>query len=120
MLLLSIVTGKFLEEREGLDEQSRQNGLGSSPRHQPTVKGGINVVCYAPVVATFEIKRLTVVENEQADRVHFIELHVLSFVPPRCSLWQLEVRGIWHLLLWHIMKCNNTCAILLSDSQNRK
>ena len=21
--------------------------------------------------------------------------------------WQLEVRGLWHLLLWHIMKCNN-------------
>ena len=29
-------------------------------------------------------------------------------VPPCCSLRQLEVRGLWHFLLWHIMKCNNT------------
>ena len=30
-------------------------------------------------------------------------------------LVQLEVRGLWHLLLWHIMKCNNDTGYLFLD-----
>ena len=42
--------------------------------------------------------------------------HMLSLIPakyhpysvaPRCFLWQLEVRGLWHFLLLRIMKCDN-------------
>ena len=34
-------------------------------------------------------------------------------VPPCCSLRQLEVRGLWHFLVWHIMKCNNDHGLAL-------
>ena len=33
------------------------------------------------------------------------EMHVLGLY--ECNNITLEVRGLWHLLLWHIMKCNN-------------
>ena len=36
-------------------------------------------------------------------------------------LQRLEVRGLWHLLLWHIvMKCNTTAAGCLSDLRRMK
>jgi len=31
-------------------------------------------------------------------------------------LCKLEVRGLWHLLLWHIMKCNNNMQIFGIDA----
>ena len=42
-------------------------------------------------------------KGEPTKTSHTIQVSLVWMVPPRCSLSQLEMRGLWHFLLRHIM-----------------